>query len=66
MKKPRQSLEIKIKSTGYTYLPGSQYCESEGHLKLRPCLHESVINSAPSIGDSINKMNYIDNSNLTE
>ena len=45
----------KIKSTGYNYLPGSQYRESEGHLNLRSCLHDAVINSAPGIVKYMNK-----------
>ena len=47
MKKSRQSLGRKIKSTGYIYLHGSQYCEAEGYLNLRSCLQDDVINSAP-------------------
>ena len=35
----------KVKSTGYIYLPGYKYRESEGHLKLRSFLQDAVINS---------------------
>ena len=38
----------KVKSTGYIYLPGSKYCESEGRLNLISCLQDAVINSAPA------------------
>ena len=46
----------KIKSTGCIYLPGSKYRESEGHLELRSCLQDAIINSAPRIGKYINKL----------
>ena len=55
MKKPRQNFGRKRKSTGYIYLPGSQYREYEVHLKLRSCLHDAFINSAPSIKKFTNK-----------
>ena len=44
-----------MKPTGYIYLPGTQYREAEGHLKLRPFLHDAVINYDPRIGKYINK-----------
>ena len=53
--KPRQKLGRKGKSTGYIYIPGSQFCEAEDNLKLRSCSHDSIINSAPRIGNYINK-----------
>ena len=49
MEKPGQNFGRKRKSTGYIYLTESQYCEAEGHLKLRSCLHDAVINSVTGI-----------------
>ena len=46
----------KIKSTGNIYLPGSQYREAEGYLKLRLCLQNAIINYAPRIEKHINKL----------
>ena len=46
---------IKRKSTGYIYLPGSQYCESGGYLKPRSWLHDTSINSAQGLEKYINK-----------
>ena len=45
----------KRESTGYIYLPGSKYHESEVHLNLRSCLQYSVINYTPRVGEYINK-----------
>ena len=53
---PRDSFGKKIKSTGFIYLPGSKYREAEVRLKLRSCLQDAVINSAPRIGKYINKL----------
>ena len=44
-------LEKKLKPTGYIIIPCSQYCEAEGHLKLRSCLHGSIINYDPRTGN---------------
>ena len=55
MKTLRQKFGREINSTGYIYLHVSQYHEAEGHLKIRSCLHDAVINSAPRIGNYINK-----------
>ena len=44
-----------IKSTGCIYLPGSDFREAEGHLLMRSCLQDAVINSAPRIGKFIDK-----------
>ena len=38
------------KSTRFIYLPGSKFCEAEGHLTMRSCLQDAVINYAPRIG----------------
>ena len=45
----------KIKSTGFIYIPGSKFREAEGHLLMRSCLQDSVINSAPRIVKCIDK-----------
>ena len=45
----------KIKATGCIYIPGSDFHEAEGHLSMRSCLQDSVINSAPRIGKYIDK-----------
>ena len=54
-KKNQEKVLEEKEKTGYIYLPGSQYRGAEGHLKLRSCLHDAVINSAPSIGKYTNK-----------
>ena len=38
------------------FLPGSGFREAEGNLKMRSCLQDAVINSAPGIGKFINKL----------
>ena len=43
------------KSTGFVYLPGSEFHEAEGHLSMRSCLKYAVINSVPRIGKYIDK-----------
>ena len=51
-----QEIFWKKKETNWIYLsPGQQYREAEGRLKLRSCLHDSVLNSAPSIEKYINR-----------
>ena len=45
----------KIKATGCIYLPGSYFREAEGHLSMRSCLQDAVINSAPRIGKYIDQ-----------
>ena len=54
IKKRKKTFRRKIKPTGYIYHPGSQFCEAEGHLKLRLCLYEYIINSALRDGNYIN------------
>ena len=48
----------KKNSTRYIYFPGYKYCEAESYLNLRSCLIYSVINSSPSIGKYINKIEF--------
>ena len=45
----------KRKSSVFIYVPGSKFCEAEGHLSMRSCLKDAVINSAPRIGKYIDK-----------
>ena len=51
----RDNFCIKIKSTGLIYLAGSRFCEAEGHLTMRSCLQDTVINYAPRNGKQIDK-----------
>ena len=51
----RDNLGKKRKPTGFIYLPGPKLREAEGHLSMRSCLKDAVINSAPRIGKYINK-----------
>ena len=51
----RDSFGKKRKSTGFIYLPGSKFREAEGHLSMRSCLQDAVINYAPRIGKYINR-----------
>ena len=46
----------KRKPTGCIFLPGSGFREAEGNFKMRSCLQDAVINSAPRIGKFINKL----------
>ena len=52
----RDNYGRKRKPTGFIYLPGSKLCEVEGHFTMRSCLQDAIINSAPRIGEYINKM----------
>ena len=56
LKIARDNFGGKRKSTGYIYLPGSKFREAEGHLTMRSCLQDAVINYAPRIGKYINKL----------
>ena len=51
-KTARDKFGKKRKSTGF-FLPGSEFHEAEGHLSMRSCLQDAVINSAPRIGKYI-------------
>ena len=55
MKVVRQKFGRKRKPTGFIFLPGSGFREAEGNLKMRSCLQDAVIDSAPRIGKFINK-----------
>ena len=55
-KEARQNFGKKRKPTGCIFLPGSGFREAEGNLKMRSCLQDAVINSAPRIGNFINKL----------
>ena len=53
-KTARDKFGKKRKSTGF-FLPGSEFHEAEGHLSMRSCLQDAVINSAPMIGKYIDR-----------
>ena len=46
----------KRKATGCIFLPGSDFREAEGHLSMRSCLQDAVINSDARVGKYINKL----------
>ena len=52
----RDNFGRKRKSTGFIYLPRSNFCEAEGHLTMRSFLQDEVIPSAPRIGKYTNKL----------
>ena len=54
-KTAKENFGRKRKATGCIYLPGSGLREAEGHLSMRSCLQDDVINSAPRIRKFINK-----------
>ena len=56
----RDNFGRKRKATGYIYLPGSKFCEAEGHLTMSSGLQDSVINYDYRIGK------YIKNCNCTD
>ena len=62
----RQNFGRKRKTTGLIFLPGSGFCEAEGNLKMRSCLQDAVINSAPRIGKLLTNRNYTDNAHIEE
>ena len=45
----------KRKATGYVLLTGSPYRDAEGSSQLISCLHDSIINASPRIGEKIDK-----------
>ena len=47
---------VRKKSTGFIYLPESEFLETEGYLMMRSCLQDTVIISAPKIGKYLNKL----------
>ena len=54
----RVSFGRKRKPTEFIYFPGSKLREAEGNLTVRSCLQDAVINSSPSIGRYINKLEF--------
>ena len=52
----RQNFARKRKPTEYIFIPGLGFREAESNLKMRSCLQDAVINSAPRIGKFINKL----------
>ena len=55
-KEAKHNFGKKIKATGCIFIPGSGFREAEGNLKMRSCLQDAVINSAPRIGSFFNKL----------
>ena len=45
----------KIKATGYVYITGSPYRDTEGSSQLISCLNDAIINAAPIIGGGVDK-----------
>ena len=45
----------KRNATGYDYITGSSYRDSEGLSNQTLCLHDAIINAAPRIGGEIEK-----------
>ena len=43
----------KRKATGFVYLKGSPYRDTEWQSQLKLCLHDGIINAAPIIGGSL-------------
>ena len=62
----RDNFGRKRKPTGFIYLPGSKLREAEGHLLMRSCLQDAVINYAPGIGKYIKNLNCTDCALLEE
>ena len=48
----------KLKAAGFVYLQGSPYRDAEGSPQLRSCLHDTIINAAPRIGQLIDKLEF--------
>ena len=40
----------KQKATGFVYIKGSPYCDTEVSSQIRSCLHGATINADPKIG----------------
>ena len=57
----RTSSGRKLKATDYVLITGSQYRNAEGSPHHRSCLHDTIINAAPRIGEKCTNQNYIDN-----
>ena len=55
----RYNFGIKIKLTGFIYLPGSKLCEAEGHLMMRSYLQDAVINFDLMIGKYMNNLQNV-------
>ena len=62
----RDNFGRKIKPTGFIYLPRKKLREAGGHLSIRSCLQDAVINYAPRIVKYINKLELYRNSLLEE
>ena len=47
---------IKLKATGFVYLRGSPYSDTEESSQFRSCLHDTIINAATIIGQRIENL----------
>ena len=56
----------KGRATGYVDLNGSPYCDAEGSLQIRSCLHGAMINAPLIIGEKSTNWNCIDSVHLEE
>ena len=54
----------KRRATGHVLLTGSPYCDAEGYLQIRSCIHDAIINADPRLGKNMTNKNYIDNVHL--
>ena len=52
----KENLGKKKKTDWIYFLPGSKFCKAEGHLSMRSCLQDVVINYSPMIIKYINKL----------
>ena len=49
----------KRKATGFFYIQGSPYCDTERSSHLRWCLHDAIINAAPITGQRIENIGIL-------
>ena len=56
----RECSGIKLKATGFVYLQGSPYRDSEGLSQIRSCINDAIINSAPILGVKLTNWNCKD------
>ena len=54
----------KLKETGYVLIIVSPYRDDEGPPHHRSCLHDAIVNAAPTIGGKLTNQNYIENVHL--
>ena len=52
----REKFDRNRKSTKFINLSSSKFCNAGGHLMMRSCLKDSIIESAPRFGKFIKKL----------